>query len=144
MDRRNQEIYTVEELIDAVWRKADAGYDYGEMVENISDYLGPEWMQEDDKKVTVSWPKFFRTKSISEFSYCQWADLGVIPSRWLERCMFSESRAEVEDWFADVHNARSAEIDKGRNVYVCFANRDGHWLSQEDIRETIERIEAGI
>jgi len=143
MNKTIQEIYTVEDLIDAVWRKADQGYDRDEMIENITDYLGAEWMQEEGKKVTVSWPEHCWRKSVSEFSYCQWADLGVIPSRWLERYMFGESRAEVEDWFADVHNARSAEIDKGRNVYICFANRDGHWLSQEDIRETIERIEAG-
>ena len=143
MNKTIQETYTVEELIDAVWRKADAGYDYDEMVENISDYLGPEWMQEDDKKVTVSWPEHCWRKSVSEFSYCEWTDLGVVPKKWFEDCAVNASRETIEDWFADVHNARSVEIDNERNVYICHSIRDGHWLSQEDIRETIERIEAG-
>ncbi len=139
-----QEIYTVSDLEYAVARRAEAGGNYDEMVGEISEYLGDNWQQFGGRKVTVRWPEHCWTKSVSEFSSCEWTDLGVVPKKWFEDCRLNASRSSIEDWFAGVHNARSVEIDKARNVYVCFADRDGRWMSQESVDETIEMIEAGV
>tara|TARA_B100000519_G_scaffold25799_1_gene18134 strand:- start:35828 stop:36055 length:228 start_codon:yes stop_codon:yes gene_type:complete len=70
--KTNQEVYTVDELEFAVARTAEAGGNYGEMVDVIVDHLGPDWLQDGDREITVSWPDHCWRKSVAECSGLRW------------------------------------------------------------------------
>ncbi len=70
--------------------------------------------------------------------------VGVIPDRWFQESQSNFAKSTIEGWFADILNTRFADIDEAKNVYVSFDQRSGRWLTQEEIFETIGRIETGV
>lgn len=70
--------------------------------------------------------------------------IGRIDPYWLEDARINETPdSKVEDWIAAVHNCQKVKIGIGGTVFIQ-GPQTGHYLTREQIDETIKRIEVGV